>query len=228
MGRGFFLLILPFILAHPVCADSDFRRLLLTEHWQDAGQILQEEKERVIKAARKMGCAETALADKHWAGLYFGSVISTPLPELVRVSADMGFKSGETLIDIGSGHGDPGVTFGSLNPGLEILGYELVLQKVVGANRIAKKLGLSNVKFVQQDLSDENFQLPRADYYYLFNPIWPELVRKLGLQIRNLPKSRQIKVLVYGIGWTLSEFESAGFREVARVGRETHVLQYRP
>lgn len=209
-------------------SQNSFSDLLKNQDWRAAYKILELEKRTVTEKMKHLPPDELAQIKKHWAGSDTGAVIATPIHELAEVSKQIGFRNGQKLIDIGSGHGDPGIVFGALNPGLKITGYELVGAKVDGANSVAAKLGLKNVHFVKQDLSQENFKLPEADYYYLFNPVMPEIVTSLAQQIKEISKTKDVRVIVYGSGWTHDRLKKLSFRPTASLSERTVVYQYKP
>ena len=191
-------------------------RLLRNGQFDQVRAILEEDRKAAEDFVYRLrmhhqDSTEAQKLEQHWAALFGGVVISTPLENLVHISNLMKFKPGQTLIDIGSGHGDPGFVFGALNPGLEIVGYDIVKEKVDGANRSAHKLGLNNVRFIQQDLSDPDFVLPEADYYYLFNPVNEDILVSLVKQIKKHSEHRDIKVLVFAGGWAPHVFERYDF-----------------
>lgn len=171
-----------------------------------------DERNRTIEEVRAIRRRGDENLSRHWAALHAGSIITTPIAYLKIISDYMQFQPGEKLIDIGSGHGDPALVFAALNPQMEITGYDIVKAKVDGAAASAKKLGITNASFVEQDLSEPGFQLPFADYFYLFNPVNEEVVRSLALQIMNLSSGRRVKVIIFGIGWDASVFEESGFQ----------------
>ncbi len=191
-------------------------RLLRNGQFDQVRAVLEEDRKAAEDFVYRLrmhhqDSMEAQKLEQHWAALFGGDIISTPLESLVHISNLMKFKTGQTLIDIGSGHGDPGFVFGALNPGLEIVGYDIVKEKVDGANRSTHKLGLNNVRFIQQDLSEADFVLPEADYYYLFNPVNEDILVSLVKQIKKHSEQREIKILVFAGGWAPHVLERYDF-----------------
>lgn len=191
-----------------------FKNALTEGSFEEVSAILMKEREEALERMREISEEEAKKYDDHWAAQYWGKIISTPPEQLKAISEYVDFQPGQSLVDIGSGHGDPAIVFGSLNPEMKITGYELVQAKVDGANQAAKNLGVDQAKFIQQDLSDADFRLPDADYYYMFNPVYPAIVHALAEQIIEISSRRRVQVIVYGrSGWDYEILEGMGFRE---------------
>ncbi|MGH1469258.1 MAG: methyltransferase domain-containing protein [Bdellovibrionales bacterium] len=160
--------------------------------------------------------------EPHWSAVNTGEDITTPLFILKKIYDFVGFKNHSTVIDLGSGHGHPGILFSSLNNNLKILGYDIVLEKVNGANTSAKKLGLNNVRFEIKDLSDKSFAIPEADYYYLYNPVNAEVADIIAEKLLKIAKKKEIQILSLA-GRDIKSFKSVGFskkRELSEIGFE--------
>lgn len=192
-----------------------FIEALKNEDFDTLRELLMFEQTQSIEELGKVSQKELELYKKHWAARNSGPVIQTPLYVLTELAQNMKFKPGESLIDIGSGHGDPALVIGALNPQLKITGFDLVKEKVKWSQKSAEKLGVENVEFITQDLSDPKFKLPIADYYYFFNPVNPEVNHMLAERIRSYSKDRPIKVIIFGGGWSERIFEKKGFKEIA-------------
>lgn len=205
-----------------VYRPSTFRELLESGLFAQANQKLVAEKLRVVEEVGQSPLRYSF----HWGGELSGDIISTPIPILSEISQKLNFQPGQTLVDIGSGHGNPGLVLGALNPGLQITGYDVVPFKVNSAQRLGKKFGLSNVQFIEQNLGDPNFKLPDADYYYFFNPVKENVMREMAEQIIAVSRRRDVKVIVYADGWTPHILRDMGFELTATDINSARVLQY--
>ena len=208
----FFLLLATFqsaaSFAHTTCG-----RILLEGRFDEFHRLISEEREAVIRAVRSRDDSDPL--NEHWAATYAGDIISSRVDALVEISQQIHFKKGATLIDIGSGHGEPGLVFGALNPDLNVIGYDIVPEKVEGANQSAAKLGIVNARFEVRDLSRR--PPPIADYYYLFNPVKPEVLRQIVNHVRADAGGKDAKFIVYSGGWTHNVLKDAGFSCTQRI-----------
>lgn len=150
--------------------------------------------------------------EAHWSAVNTGDSISTPFFVLNEISKIMNFKPGSTIIDLGSGHGKPSLLFGALNPEVKVVGYEIVPEKVFGSIESAKRLGVTNLDFLQQDLSDEDFKLPLADYYYSFNPVNEEVAVHLAEQIKKHSLNNSVQIICSDEGVDNTAFKYVGFK----------------
>lgn len=191
-----------------------FREAIEKGDWHKATKILQENhKATFIRMKKELSVEEIDYMDGHWAALNTGSIMASPVSTLSLIFENLELKPGSTIVDIGSGHGDPAFVFATLDPTVRVTGFDFVLQKVEGARNMAETLELDNIEFIEQDLSDPEFHLPEADVYYLYNPANREIVEKMVQQVREIAKRRPVKVVSFGSGWTSDIIERAKFRE---------------
>ncbi len=160
--------------------------------------------------------------EPHWSAVNTGEDITTPFFILQKIYDFVGFENHSKIIDLGCGHGHPGIFFNCLNKTLKVTGYDIVLEKVNGANISAKKLGLDNVIFETKDLSDEDFSIPVADYYYLYNPVNAEVADIIAQKLFKLSKTHKFQILSLA-GRDIKSFKQVGFstkREISDIGFE--------
>lgn len=87
------------------------------------------------------------------------------------------FRSGTSIIDVGTGGGFPGVPLAILFPEVEFLLLDSIRKKVRVANEISDAIGLKNVDFIHSRMEDEkrkfDFVVSRAVMQL------PELVKRV-------------------------------------------------
>lgn len=142
-------------------------------------------------------------------GATVGSPLNTPLADLMKIDSLIQFKNGESIVDLGSGHGAPALFFAALHPETDWLGIELVREKVNGAELVALSLELSNVHFVQGDLGAADFRLPSADTYYLLNPVDQKILKSLFEQMHQIAKTRKIRIIGLGLEGHLRSIDTS-------------------
>jgi hypothetical protein len=127
-----------------------------------------------------------------WGGVTAGDYMSTPLDIVLRLAPEIPKNGIVRMVDVGSCHGVPDLILAALRPNLQIVGYELVKAKVDAANRVAESLGLSNVRFIEQDLGAKDFRLGENDFpsettdiYYFYNPTYRNILAKSAADIRK-------------------------------------------
>ncbi len=133
-------------------------------------QIAHEKQTGIKEEQRVRGSFEYAHAQTHYSLLI----------DIFNYLRPPGKKS---LVDIGSGFGRVGFFLNLCFPELKYLGLELVEERVDCANKIAEKNNFYNCKFMTQDLSDKEYVLPKADFYYFYDPLSEENLKKVILDL---------------------------------------------
>lgn len=195
---------------------------------ESAAALLAAEKTKVAEEMANLSEKEKQVLGYHWAGRLTGDAISTPIDRLMEIARALPFNQGGLLVDIGSGHSDPGFVFTAMHPHLRVHGFEIALPKVAGTRRMVRKLGLYNVHVSHQDVFHPDFQLPVADYYYLFNPARIDVVERMADQIQEIAKTNEVKVIVVGTGWTPKIFADRGFVPTQANIEGTKIFTYQP
>ena len=157
--------------------------LLLHGRWLKAS-INEWESKKIL--------AEKGLTKHTWTyGVYESDTY-----EIERLAQDARIRNGDTIVDIGSGFGTPGLLLAAKFPKSKITGFEIVPLKNEHAKARAEFWGLTNVEFVEQDLSKRGFELPDADVYYMYSPVNPTVARKLLKNLKEIAKRRKFKLIV--------------------------------
>lgn len=106
---------------------------------------------------------------------------------------------GSRFVDLGSGFGRVGIVVGLLRPDIQFFGYEFVENRVDVANKAISNLGLQDkVSFIQQDLSDQNFEFPEAETYYIYDPFTEETYKHIISKVTEVAARKKINVITKG------------------------------
>lgn len=105
-----------------------------------------------------------------WMGLPF-QTLQTPYSEILAALEK--FKKNkripERVIDFGAAYGRVGLIVKLLFPNAGFLGLEMVKERVEEARRVYKNLGLDPEWLQTKDILDPEFEIPRADIYFLYD-----------------------------------------------------------
>jgi hypothetical protein len=194
----------------------EFKDLLMAGHFKDSEDLILQDIYDVEDVMEALTDEDFSKIESHWSAVNTGDMISTPFEVLKKISDFINFKENSSLIDLGSGHGHPSFVFRTLNPTLKITGYELVEAKVIGARKSANRLGLKNVYFETQDLSDHNFKIPHADYFYMHNPFNQEVANQISKKMFQLKKEKPLTVISTG-GRELTPLLDLGFKTTKQI-----------
>lgn len=152
-----------------------------------------------------------ALADQnrqYWYGLELQS-LQTPYSEIMAMVQVLNPQPGELWLDLGAAYGRLGLVLGLVRPEVQFKGYESVPQRVAEGQRIFESWKISPESLSCVDLAAENFQLPSADLYFVYdfgsrNDIYVVLEK-----LRQIAQSRSVRVVARGRGlrnWLYMDF----------------------
>lgn len=148
------------------------------------------------------GCHETLGPSLHkgiqtWVGLEI-QTLQTPYAEILRMLQLLKLKPYQHVVDLGSAYGRMGIVIGGLFIKNSFTGFEYVKARVDEGNRLYRELGLKRCQQFAQDLSDENFILPDADVYFMYDFGQVEHIEHNLNQIRSISKKRPVRLVVRG------------------------------
>ncbi len=116
-------------------------------------------------------------------------------------------KQNARLIDLGSGYGRVGLVIGLLRPDVDFIGYEYVQHRVDISNKTSHNLSMDqHVRFLTQDLSSKEFQIPEADIYYLYDPFSEDTYKYVLSQLIHISRHKKISIATKGNarGWLMT------------------------
>ncbi|MBC7458145.1 MAG: SAM-dependent methyltransferase, partial [Bdellovibrionaceae bacterium] len=103
------------------------------------------------------------------------------------------------FVDLGSGYGRVGLVVGLMRPDIDFIGYEFVEGRVNIANNTSKNLGIDqHVHFHTQDLSAQDFQIPPADAYYIFDSFSDETYKHVLARLQEIALTKKMTVVTKG------------------------------
>jgi len=126
--------------------------------------------------------------------------LQTPYSELLEMLNDLNLKDGEHVVDLGAGYGRMALIMSSLFSQSLFTGYEFVKERVDSGSAAIDMFGNNNVKLLCQDLFCDSFELPLAEYYFIYDYGLTDHIRKTLNQLRDIGLKKQIKVIARGRG----------------------------
>lgn len=75
----------------------------------------------------------------------------------------------QRIVDIGAGYGRVGLVMSSLFPRSRFIGLEILEQRKNEGNRIYEELGLINCEILQKNVLVDDYQLPDAQVYFIYD-----------------------------------------------------------
>lgn len=130
---------------------------------------------------------------------YWGAppdALLTPYSTISKIMRYFAPREGQTVIDLGTAFGRPGIFLGIMKPGVKFVGYEFLKDRVSEGQRVVESLGLSNnIHLVKKDLNDPDLDLSAGDHFFIYNGFSEQLEQKIMSDLERLSKHKQIRVL---------------------------------
>lgn len=134
-----------------------------------------------------------------WIGLD-PQVLNTPYEELIQLCTLLNLRPGELMVDLGAGYGRLGLVLHSYFPGTRFIGFELVQDRVEEGQRIFNEWDCTNAVLLSQDLMSEEFELPVAQYYFIYDFGKVSHIRAILKKLEALSDQHHFKVIARGRG----------------------------
>ncbi|MGI4992084.1 hypothetical protein ACRXCV_05615 [Halobacteriovorax sp. GFR7] len=103
-----------------------------------------------------------------WIGLH-PQALQTPYNDIFEALYLLKEYDIERIVDIGAGYGRVGIVMNSVFPEARFIGYEILKQRESEGNRLFEKLDLINCEILLEDVLDEEFSLPKAQVYFIYD-----------------------------------------------------------
>lgn len=142
-----------------------------------------------------------------WIGLH-PQILQTPYSEIYEFLHLFQLEPPKKIVDLGGGYGRIGLVMSSLFPDCQFLGYEVVSKRAKEANRIFELLGLENCSMVETDIMQNEFVLPDADLYFIYDFSHPSDIKHVlqllwirwKLKNESAKDNRQFYIVARGQG----------------------------
>jgi hypothetical protein len=177
---------------------------------------------KVLRPNGNLSNLGQVLHDGHqtWVGLEPQTLL-TPYNELVLICKLLNPLPNEHLIDLGAGYGRMGLVMNTYAPESFFTGYELVAERVNEGNRVFQQLNYLNGQLYSQDLTDPNFKIPKANYYFLYDYGKVAHIRETLKELEDMAMEHRFKVVARGKGSrSIIEHEHPWLSQINPVHRE--------
>lgn len=199
-----------------------FKREEFLDAAEDLLEKLFQDNSVLIQQQRAATQSRTLLQSALGSAAYSYSNNQTPYIGFLNILRSLPIKSGQTVVDIGCAYGRLGLVGGDLLPDVKFIGYDLAVEPVAEANRLAKKFGYKNSKYYVQDLSHPSFHLPEADYYYFWLPVNAETAPLILNQLQNIARKKEIRLVSFMGLSSEGEFKNNHLAKLGWLREEEH------
>jgi len=132
-----------------------------------------------------------------WVGLH-PQVLQTPYCDIYDALSLLQVQDIYHVVDIGAGYGRVGLVLNALNSDAHFTGFEIVRQRQQEGNRIYAKLGIDNCQIKLQNVLDNDFDLPTADVYFIYDFSEREDVEHILQILRLRSKTQKFYLITRG------------------------------
>lgn len=134
-----------------------------------------------------------------WQGLPL-QAMQTPYIEIRFLLSLLALQDGDTVLDLGCSYGRLAHVLGRHYPRVRFIGYELVDERVREGQRVLRKFNYPHVYLETKNLSAEDFDLPSANFYFIFDFGSRSAIDKTLHDLREMAQKRKITVIARGRG----------------------------
>ncbi|WP_413612979.1 SAM-dependent methyltransferase [Bdellovibrio sp. HCB-110] len=146
---------------------------------------------------RARSASDTDVAQQNWEHLS-PQAFQTPYVEIRNILDLLNLSAGKHIVDLGCAYGRMGFVLGAHYPGVHFRGYELEPARVLEAQRILATYSYTNIAIHVADLAAEDFVLPEADVYFIFDYGSENAVKKTLGDLQKIAQKRSIEVVARG------------------------------
>jgi hypothetical protein len=163
------------------------------------GALLAYAQKRSPEGSHKTWGQKIHNGNQTWVGLSH-QTLQTPYNELRQICELLAPIPESLVVDLGAGYGRLGLILSAYYPEVKFAGHEYVAERVAEGNRIFKKFNCKNAILLEQDLTSEKFDLPEAEYYFIYDYGTVPHIRNTLKQLEELALRRKFKVIARGKG----------------------------
>ena len=161
-----------------------------------------------------------------WVGLD-PQTLNTPYEELKKMCDHLDPKAGSHMVDLGAGYGRLGIVLSILHPDVRFTGYELVSERVEEGARVFQEIGYELGELKTADLTSDEFKLPEAEYYFIYDFGKVSHIREILKLLEKLALKKNFKIIARGKGVrSIIDHEHPWLNDVYPVIREENFSIY--
>lgn len=134
-----------------------------------------------------------------WIGLH-PQILQTPYSEILDFLSYLVPFGPQKIIDLGAGYGRVGIVLNALIPNCQFVGYEILPQRFKEARRMFERLELTDCEMRSDNIIADDFTLPSADAYFIYDFSDPHDLRTLLDQLSEKIHNEEFFVIAKGDG----------------------------
>ena len=200
-------------------AQTDLSKLKNSEFDHIADEIVGYHDLSLIEQKRIDDYAESTLGKAKWSKKSASTGYSSAYRHIKKILKASGMKDGDTFVDLGASYGRVGCVVGANFPNSLFFGYEIIKERLLEAQRVAKLLDLENVTYIHADLSADDLILPQADWFFLYDSVNDKTLEHILKKIHGLKGDREAHLIAKFTGGLRKYAESPYLELIKRTGK---------
>ncbi len=132
-----------------------------------------------------------------WIGLK-PQVLLTPYSDFVDILNHLPLEQMTKVVDFGAAYGRLGIVMAAMAGQASFLGYEIVDKRIAEGMRLYSNLAIETASIVHQDITDESFDIPEADAYFVYDFGNNDDLKIILNKLLKVAESRSIRLIARG------------------------------
>lgn len=132
-----------------------------------------------------------------WIGLH-PQVLQTPYCDIHEALKLIGESNINHVVDVGCGYGRVGLVLSVLKKEAVFTGFEIIKKRQEEGLRVFKNLELENAKIELKNVLDEDFKMPIADVYFIYDFSEREDITQILEQLESLKTDKDFYLITRG------------------------------
>jgi hypothetical protein len=132
-----------------------------------------------------------------WVGLE-PQILQTPYVELRMLLEQIRLQPRQKIVDLGAAYSRLAYVVGRYYPESFYEGYEYIPERVDESLRAYERFKFSNIKIQQNDITTNDFEMPLANYYFIYDFGSKSAIEKVMENLSNIADTRPITVIGRG------------------------------
>jgi precorrin-6B methylase 2 len=124
--------------------------------------------------------------------------LQTTYLEIRELLSHLNLVPGDHLVDLGCAYGRIGLVMHEHYPECHFTGYDVVEERLSTGREALRRIGARHQHLLQQNIIASDFQLPDAQFYFMYEFGLKSAIENILGQLREQAKKRAIQVVIRG------------------------------
>lgn len=132
-----------------------------------------------------------------WIGLH-PQILQTPYSDILEIFRILEKQNVSTIVDFGAAYGRVGFVLNSLSNHYNFIGFEILDERANEAIRLFEKFDLQHATILTQNILDDDFSVPLADVYFIYDFSEVDDIRHIIYKIEQTHPNKEYYIVAKG------------------------------